>query len=202
MVESPESPIGKDAPFGATMPHVEVNLVGGVFVAERVATCGFQRCVEGAVPVFGIGNRNGGVCEHLIRQRYAFLCLERRLVAVEHIVWPLRAAGCMQRGLHFKRVAQGFKHGADEVVLGLGFIIGRSIRLPDGDKVCECGVDGRVAGEVLPVGTLRQHHVEVVVCEQLTVGVVLRERELGYDHGLPVNMKNTPLVFSSEQEKL
>jgi len=61
MIESPQSPVGKHAPFDATVLDIEGNLVRRVLVIEEVSALMAQRRVQGAVPVLGISNRESAL---------------------------------------------------------------------------------------------------------------------------------------------
>ncbi len=181
VVESPEAPVGQDAPIQAAMLNVEGDLERRVPVRKWIAAAGVQRHVERAVPVLGVADGEGFAVEEGIGEDLSLVGVEPGLIPVKGVIRLLRPGRGYQRRLYLERMAERREHRAHQILLGLRFnAAGREVGEDRGDLRHDRSRGGR---QPLPISSLREDDVEIVIREKLLVTMRLAdERELGYGH--------------------
>jgi hypothetical protein len=112
-------------------------------------------------------------------ERAILVGIQRSQVAVEHVIRLLGAIRSLQRGLHLEGMPKRAQYRPDQLLLGLGLVVAWDISADDrgnrGERLCG------IVRQQLPLGTLRQRDIQIVVGKKLLVGVPLGKRERKLD---------------------
>src|SRR2546428_446896 len=105
------------------MKHVKEDLVGWIFIGERIATLACLRAVQRQFPGFSITNSKS-VLTHIFFSEHLLVFIRDpcRIILVKEIIRALGAIWYFERNLYLEEVIKDAENRANPVLFSLGFV--------------------------------------------------------------------------------